>query len=91
MQNFVYILKCKDESLYTGWTNNLAGRLEAHNKGLGAKYTKGRCPCTLVYYEVFAEKNDALKRECAIKKLTKKQKEKLIEENGFTQKRGEIL
>ena len=91
MQNFVYILKCIDGSLYTGWTNNLEGRLEAHNKGLGAKYTKGRHPCTLVYYEVFEEKNAALKRECAIKKLTRKQKEKLIEENGFKQKRGEIL
>ncbi len=79
MNSFVYILRCKDGSLYTGWTNNLENRLKMHNKGLGAKYTKGRGPCTLAYFESLSSKNEALKREYAIKRLTKEKKEKLVE------------
>ena len=79
MKNFVYILRCKDNSLYTGWTNDLENRLEMHNKGLGAKYTRGRGPCTLVYFESFETKQEAQKREYAIKKLTREEKQKLIE------------
>ena len=79
MKNFVYILRCKDDSLYTGWTNDLENRIKMHNEGLGAKYTRGRGPCILVYFETFENKNEALKREYAIKKLTREQKEKLIE------------
>ena len=79
MKNFVYILRCKDGSLYTGWTNDLKNRVDMHNKGMGAKYTRGRNPCTLVYFEVFELKNDALKREAKIKKLTKNKKKKLVE------------
>lgn len=78
MKNFVYILKCKDGSLYTGWTNDLEARLNAHNSGLGAKYTKGRTPCTLEHFEEFETKQEAMKREYAIKHLTKEQKIKLI-------------
>ena len=78
MKNYVYILECKDKSLYTGWTNDLEARLKAHNDGLGAKYTRGRGPCKLIYYEEFETKIEAMKREYAIKQMTKHQKEKLI-------------
>lgn len=76
--NFVYIVQCSDETLYTGWTNNLKKRLEAHNKGTGAKYTRGRTPVILKYFETFSTKEDAMKRECEIKKLSRQEKEKLI-------------
>lgn len=82
MINYTYILRCKDGSLYTGWTTDLENRLKMHNSGLGAKYTKGRGPCKLVYFETFDNKNDALKREYAIKKLPKEKKEELIKEYG---------
>lgn len=78
MKNFVYILRCKDNSLYTGWTTDLNHRLDMHNKGLGAKYTKGRGPCALVYFETFEGKNEALKREHKIKKLSKQAKEEMV-------------
>ncbi|MFY9284010.1 MAG: GIY-YIG nuclease family protein [Miniphocaeibacter sp.] len=78
MINYVYILECKDGSLYTGWTTDLNKRLETHNKGLGAKYTRGRIPVKLVYYESFNNKGDALKREIKIKKLTRNKKLELI-------------
>lgn len=75
---YVYILKCSDDSLYTGITTDLAQRIETHNKKQGAKYTRGRTPVTLVYYEEGHDKSSALKREIQIKKLSRKQKEKLI-------------
>ncbi|GCL67317.1 GIY-YIG nuclease family protein [Veillonella tobetsuensis] len=77
---FTYILRCADESLYCGWTTNLEKRVDAHN-GLvtgGAKYTKGRRPVTLVYYESFRQKQEAQSREYAIKRLNKAQKLRLI-------------
>ncbi len=77
--NYTYILKCSDGTLYTGWTNNLEKRLNAHNSGKGAKYTKVRRPVQLMYYEEFATKEEAMKREYAIKHFTRTQKEKLIE------------
>lgn len=76
--NYTYILLCKDNTLYTGWTNNLRGRIEAHNKGLGAKYTRGRLPVSLVYWEAFYTKEEAMKREREIKKLKRDRKMKLI-------------
>ncbi len=76
--NYVYILKCNDKTLYTGWTTDLDKRLQTHNSGLGAKYTRARLPVTLEYYEEYEEKSDALKREAAIKKLTREEKLKLI-------------
>lgn len=78
MKNYVYILECKDKSLYTGWTNDLEARLKAHNSGTGAKYTRGRTPCVMVYYEEFETKIEAMKREYEIKHFSRKQKEKLI-------------
>lgn len=76
--NFVYILKCKDNTLYTGWTNNIEQRINAHNEGKGAKYTRGRLPVELLYFESFATASEAMKREWAIKKLSRKEKIKLI-------------
>ena len=77
--NYVYMIRCKDGSLYTGWTNNLEKRFRNHCKGKGAKYTRGRGPLELVYYETFEDKREAMKREYEIKKLKKSEKEKLIE------------
>jgi putative endonuclease len=77
--NYVYILRCFDNTLYTGWTNNLEKRLKAHNSGKGAKYTKVRLPVELVYFEEYEDKIEAMKREYAIKHLTRKRKLSLIE------------
>ncbi len=76
--NYTYILRCGDGSLYTGWTNHLEKRVADHNAGRGAKYTRAHLPVTLAYYETFETKEEAMKRECAIKKLTRAQKEQLI-------------
>lgn len=76
--NYVYIIECSDGTLYTGWTNNLEKRISMHSSGLGAKYTRGRGPVQLRYYEEFEDKKDALKREYEIKKLPKKKKELLF-------------
>ena len=76
--HFVYIVKCCDETYYTGYTNNIEKRLKAHNEGKGAKYTRARLPVTLVYQEEYEDKREALKREYAIKQLTRKDKEILI-------------
>ena len=76
--NYTYILKCKDDSLYTGWTNVLKKRITSHNAGKGAKYTKARRPVELVYYEEFQTREEAMKREYAIKQLSRKEKEALI-------------
>lgn len=77
---YTYMVKCKDGSLYTGWTNDVEKRLQAHNSGKGAKYTRNRAPVELVYVEVFESKTEAMSREYAIKQLTRKKKEQLIEE-----------
>lgn len=74
----VYMLRCKDGSLYTGITNDVQARLEAHRGGKGAKYTRGRGPLELVYTEQCADKSEALKRELAIKAMPKEQKLHLI-------------
>jgi putative endonuclease len=76
--NYVYILKCSDGSYYTGWTNNLERRLQAHNSGRGAKYTSGRLPVKLVYSEAYQSKSEAMKREYEIKQLPRSEKEKII-------------
>jgi len=77
--NYIYIVKCKDGTLYTGWTNHLENRIKAHNEGKGAKYTRARRPVELVYYEQLETKEEAMRREYAIKRLTRMQKMKLIE------------
>ena len=77
-KNYTYILECADHTYYTGWTNDLEKRLQAHQSGKGAKYTKTRRPVTLLYFEAFATKQEAMSREYAIKQLTRKAKEALI-------------
>ena len=86
--NYTYILKCSDNTLYTGWTNNLEKRIKDHNDGKGAKYTKARRPVELVYYEIFKTKEDAMKREYAIKQLTRTQKMLLIQDFVNVNNRG---
>ena len=75
---YVYILRCGDGSLYTGITVDVQARLETHRSGKGAKYTRGRCPLELVYSEECGTHSEALKRELAIKAMTREDKEKLI-------------
>ena len=77
-KNFTYIVECSDHRLYTGWTNDLEKRIEAHNTGKGAKYTKTRRPVRLVYFETFATKEEAMSREYHIKRMSRQEKIKLI-------------
>jgi len=75
---YTYMLKCSDNTIYVGWTVDLEARLKAHNDGTGARYTRGRLPAQLVYWEKQQDRSCALKREAAIRRLTRKQKEALI-------------
>lgn len=81
--HFVYIIQCKDGTLYTGWTTDVTARLNAHNEGTGAKYTKGRGPVSLLHTEAFESKSDALRREMSIKKLSRAEKLNLILRGKF--------
>ena len=72
------MVRCRDGSLYTGYTNDLDNRIETHNSGRGAKYTRSRLPVELVYFEEFSTKEEAMSREWHIKRLKRPQKEKLI-------------
>lgn len=80
---YVYMLLCSDRTFYTGTSNNVQKRVATHNSGKGAKYTKVRRPVQLMYTEKLANKSEALKREIAIKKLTRRQKESLLKSNGI--------
>lgn len=75
---FVYMVECSDGSLYTGWTTDVDARVAVHNSGSGAKYTRSRLPVKLVYFEEANDRSAALKREAAIKKLSRSSKLKLI-------------
>lgn len=77
--NYVYILTCADGTLYTGWTNDLAARLQKHNSGKGAKYTRARLPVKLAYYEEYETAREAQSREVKIKQLSRGEKLALIE------------
>ena len=76
--NYAYILQCADGTFYTGWTNDPEKRLAAHNTGTASKYTRVRRPVSMVYYEAFETKEEAMRREYAIKQLTRQEKLKLI-------------
>lgn len=76
--NYIYILRCGDGTLYTGWTNRLEQRVQTHQAGKGSKYTKCRLPVELVYHEECETKNEAMRREYQIKRMSKAEKEKLI-------------
>ena len=78
---YVYILRCGDGTLYTGTTDDVDRRLAVHRAGKGAKYTRGRGPLELVYTEELSDKSTALKREYAVKRLRREEKEKLIGRN----------
>ena len=78
MSWFVYILRCRDNTLYTGITNNVEKRLLAHQEGRGAKYTKGRGPFKIVYKKKFKTRSEATIKELEIKKLNSKEKRELI-------------
>ena len=75
---FVYLVRCKDGSLYTGITKDVAARVARHNTGTGAKYTRSRLPVILVYEKKMKTETAARKREAAIKRLTKQEKEALL-------------
>ena len=81
---YVYMVRCADQTLYTGWTNDLARRLAAHNSGRGAKYTRSRRPVELVYQEAVADKSAALRREWQIKRLPAERKRQLTESGKIT-------
>jgi putative endonuclease len=76
MKFFVYILRCADGTFYTGWTTDVQRRLAAHNKGRGAKYTRGRLPTKLFWFSEYNSKSEAMKVECAIKRLSRNEKSK---------------
>ncbi len=82
IMNYTYMVRCRDGSLYTGWTTDIEKRVKAHNEGKGAKYTHSRRPVRLAYYEAFETKEEAMQREYAIKHMNKAAKEKLVKENG---------
>ena len=86
---YVYILRCSDNSLYTGWTNDIKSRLDKHNKGNGAKYTRARRPCKLVFYKKVNNKIKAMQIEYRIKRLNKKYKENIV--NNFDRKKIELI
>ena len=78
MTHFSYVLICSDGTYYVGYTNNLSRRLEEHKTGHGSRYTKGRLPVRLVYYEILSTISQGLKRESQIKRLSRVGKERLI-------------
>ncbi len=82
--NYVYILRCADNTLYCGWTNDLDARLATHNSGKGAKYTRARLPVELVYFEEYDDKHEAMSREWHIKRMSKADKMKLVEVGSKT-------
>ena len=77
--HYVYVVRCADSSLYTGYTTDVERRVIMHNQGKGARYTRARLPVALVHQETFASKEEALRREYELKQLTRKQKQQLIE------------
>lgn len=84
MSYWLYILKCGDDTLYTGVTDDVDRRLAVHRSGKGAKYTRGRGPLEVVYREELPDKSAALKREIAVKRLTREEKLTLIAEKNGT-------
>ena len=81
---YTYILECADGSLYTGWTDDIDKRLNAHSTGSGSKYTRSRLPVVLRHSETYGTRSEAMRRECAIKKLSRSEKLALIEQTQKT-------
>ena len=84
MSCYCYIVECADGSFYTGWTTDLERRVKTHNAGRGARYTRMRRPVKLVYQEHQPNRSSAMKRERAIKTMTRERKQKLIQQGGTT-------
>ena len=84
-KNYFYVLWCKDNSFYAGYTTDLTRRENEHNKGIGAKYTRpiSRRPLNMIYAEFFDTRSEAMKAEAAFKKLTRYQKERYLEKQGI--------
>jgi len=89
MEYYVYLAECSDKTLYCGYTTDIIKRERCHNSGKGAKYTKSRLPVKIVYSEKHPTKSDALKREAAIKKLTRTEKLSLIKNSDFAKAKCE--
>lgn len=77
-KSYVYLVRCADGSLYCGWTTDPAARMEAHNSGKGAKYTRSRRPVQLVWQEEYEDRHEALSREWHVKRMSRAEKLKLI-------------
>ncbi|MBQ0140442.1 MAG: GIY-YIG nuclease family protein [Kurthia sp.] len=82
-KHYMYVLRCSDDTLYTGYTNNIEKRMLTHNSGKGAKYTRSRLPIQCIYFEQFETKSQAMSAEYFFKKKTRQQKLSYIEERGF--------
>lgn len=82
---YVYLLRCSDGTLYCGYTDDPERRLRVHNSGKGAKYTMRRLPVTMVYTEAFPDRSSAMRRECAVKKLSREEKLRLIASASVSQ------
>lgn len=83
MKYYVYILFCADGTYYTGWTTDVNKRLAIHNKGNGAKYTRGRLPVRLLWFDSFSSKSEAMKKEYAIKQLSKNGKREITRKEVY--------
>jgi len=90
MGYYCYIVECSDGSFYTGWSTDVRRRLQAHNAGRGARYTRSRLPVKLVYWETCSDRSNALKRERKIKKLNREKKQKLIHQFQLTHTAKEV-
>jgi len=88
---YVYIVRCNDGTYYTGITTNIQRRIDEHNSGQGAKYTRSRTPVELEEFKRFSSRSDASKEECRIKKLTRNNKEKLIGEWRVSRLRKKVV
>ena len=80
--NYVYILRCADDTLYCGWTTDITARLSTHNAGRGAKYTRSRLPVELAYFEEYDDRHDAMSREWHIKRMSREEKMRLVDGNA---------
>ena len=87
---FLYILKCRDNTFYTGITTDLDRRLEQHNNGTASRCTRSRLPVVRVYHEACADRSEALKRECAVKKLTREEKDLMVKKSRTAAARKKI-
>jgi len=78
-EHFVYVLRCRDDTLYTGYTTDVQRRVAEHDRGEGAKYTRGRTPVELVHVETFDSRSAAMQREAEIKQFSRSVKESLVD------------